>query len=143
VKVVDSSGWIEFFTDGPLASQFEPHLADPSRVITPTIVLYEVYKLIRRERGEEAGLVAAAAMERTRLAPLTETVALTAADLSLEHRLAMADAIVYATARLEEAEVVTADVDFRDLPGVLYFPKETVKIAGKPGRSRRKTKRLS
>jgi predicted nucleic acid-binding protein len=134
VKVVDSSGWVEFFTDGPLASLFELHLADPSRVVTPTIVLYEVYKLIRRERGEEAGLVAAAAMERTRLVPLTETVALTAADLALEHRLAMADAIVYATARLEEAEVVTADADFRGLPGVLYHGKKEAGAVGRPKR---------
>jgi len=130
VKVVDSSAWIEYFTDGPLASRFEPYLSDPSEVATPTIVLYEVYKLIRRERDEEAGLVAVAAIERTRLVPLTEAVALTAADLSLEYRLAMADAIVYATARLEGAEVVTADEDFSGLPGVIYHGKK------KPGTAR-------
>ena len=124
MKVVDSSAWIEYFTDGPLASRFEPYLSDPSEVATPTIVLYEVYKLIRRERNEEAGLVAVAAIERTRLVPLTEAVALTAADLSLEYRLAMADAIVYATARLEGAEVVTADEDFSGLPGVIYYGKK-------------------
>lgn len=133
MKVVDSSAWIEFFTDGPLASRFEPYVSDPEEVVTPTIVLYEVYKLIRRERDEEAGLVAVAAMERTRLAPLTEAVALTAADLALDHRLAMADAIVYATARLEGAEVVTADEDFRDLPGVIYHGKKRP-AAGRPRR---------
>lgn len=133
MKVVDSSAWIEFFTDGPLAARFAPYLDEPEEIVTPTIVLYEVYKLIRRERDEEAGLVAVAAMERTRLAPLTEAVALTAADLALEHRLAMADAIVYATARLEGADVVTADEDFRDLPGVIYHGKKR-SAAGGPRR---------
>ena len=134
MKVVDSSAWIEYFTDGPLASRFEPYLSDSAEVVTPTIVLYEVYKLIRRERDEEAGLVAVAAIERTRLAPLTEAVALTAADLSLEYRLAMADAIVYATARLEGAEVVTADEDFRGLPGVIYHGKKKPGTGGRAGR---------
>ncbi len=124
MKVVDSSAWIEYFVGGPLASRFAPHLVDVEEVVTPTIVLYEVYKLIRRERGEEEALVAAAAIGRTRLAPLTEVVALTAADLALEHRLAMADAIVYATARLEGVEVVTGDDDFRGLPGVIFHGKK-------------------
>ena len=124
MKVVDSSAWIEYFVGGPLASRFAPYLVDVEEVVTPTIVLYEVYKLIRRERGEEKALVAAAAIGRTRLVPLTEVVALTAADLALEHRLAMADAIVYATARLEGVEVVTGDDDFRGLPGVIFHGKK-------------------
>ena len=124
MKVVDSSAWIEYFVGGPLAPRFAPYLVDLEEVVTPTIVLYEVYKLIRRERGEEEALVAAAAIERTRLVPLTEVVALTAADLALEHRLAMADAIVYATARLEGVEVVTGDDDFRGLPGVIFHGKK-------------------
>lgn len=123
MKVVDSSGWIELFTDGPLASRFAAHLADESAVLTPTIVLYEVYKLIRRERGEEDALTAAAAIQRTRMVPLDESLALTAADLAIAHGLAMADAIVYATARTHGAEVVTSDGDFRALPGVVFFGK--------------------
>ena len=138
MKVVDSSAWIEFFTGGPLASRFEPYLADLAEVVTPTVVLYEVYKLIRRERGEEEALVAAAAIERTRLVPLTEVVALTAADLALEHRLAMADAIVYATARLEGVEVVTGDADFRGLPGVILHGKRGRQGEGEAGRPPRK-----
>ena len=123
MKVVDSSGWIEFFTGGPLASRFEPFLANEADVLTPTIVLYEVYKLVRRERREEAALQAVAAMQRTRIVPLRDAIALTAADLSLALGLAMADAVVYATARVHEAEVITADKDFEGLPGVTYFKK--------------------
>ncbi|HKC24503.1 MAG TPA: type II toxin-antitoxin system VapC family toxin [Thermoanaerobaculia bacterium] len=124
MTLVDSSGWIEFFTNGPLASRFQRYLADESEVVTPTIVLYEVYKLIRRERSEEEAVRAAAAMQRTRVVALTETIALTAADLALEHGLAMADAIVYATARMENAHVVTSDEDFEGLAGVTLFGKK-------------------
>jgi toxin FitB len=124
VKLVDSSGWIEFFTNGSLASRFAPFLEREDDVITPTIVLYEVYKLIRRERGEEEALAAAAAMQRTRVVALTDTIALTAADLAIEHGLAMADAIVYATAQTEDAHVLTSDEDFQALPGVTYFAKK-------------------
>jgi predicted nucleic acid-binding protein len=118
VRVVDSSGWIEYFTDGPLASEFEPLLADFAVLVTPTIVVFEVYKLIKRERSEAEALLAVAQMRKTRVVPLTESLALLAADLGLEHRLAMADSVVYATARAYEAELVTADSDFAALPGV-------------------------
>jgi predicted nucleic acid-binding protein len=124
VNVVDSSGWIEFFTGGSFARRFEPYLADDGEVLTPTIVLYEVYKLVRRERTEEDALRAAAALKRTTVVPLTDSIALVAADLALELGLAMADAIVYATARLHGAEVITSDEDFEGLPGVKYFGKK-------------------
>ena len=93
MKVVDSSGWLEFFTDGPLAETYAGHLSDLSQILTPTIVLYEVFKRIKREWGEDDALTAAAQLRKTQIVVLTETVALKAADLSLEHRLAMADAV--------------------------------------------------
>jgi predicted nucleic acid-binding protein len=123
LKVIDSSGWLEFFTDGPLAENYAEHLSDLSQILTPTIVLYEVYKRIKRERGEDEALVAAAQLKKTQIVVLTDTIALTAADLSLEHRLAMADAMVYATARLRDLVLFTSDDDFEDLPGVVYLPK--------------------
>ncbi len=122
--VVDSSGWLEFLTNGPLADDYAARLRQPATVITPTIVLYEVYKHSKRLRGEEGALDAVAAMQKTRLVPLNDELALVAADLSLEHKLPMADAIVLATARLHDAEVVTSDADFQDLPGVTYIPKK-------------------
>ena len=121
MNVVDSSGWVEFLSDGPLADECSRHLEDLSQVVTPTIVLFEVYKWVKRERGEEDALVVAAQMEKTTLAPLTSTIALTAADSSLEHGLAMADAIVYATASIHQAALVTSDRDFAALPGVTYL----------------------
>jgi predicted nucleic acid-binding protein len=123
VKVVDSSGWLEFFTDGPLADLYAEHLSDLSQILTPAIVIYEVYKRIKRERSEEEALVAVAQLEKTRIAALTTTIALTAADLSLEHGLAMADALVYATGVLHQSMVITSDSDFETLPGVIYHEK--------------------
>ena len=53
MKVVDSSGWLEFFTEGPLADDYERHLDDLGEVLTPAVVIYEVYKRIKRDRSEE------------------------------------------------------------------------------------------
>mgnify|MGYP001573032750 FL=1 len=83
-------------------------------------MLYEVYKKIKRERGEETAVQLAGRLHTTHVIPLTESIALLAADLSLQHGLAMADAIVYATGRDQEAVVVTGDADLEGLPGVVY-----------------------
>lgn len=118
--LLDSSGWIEFFTGGPLADRYATYLAPRYQLITPTIVLYEVYKKIKRERGEETALLFGGRLSATQVIPLTDSIAFLAADLSLRHGLAMADAIVYATAKDQEAEVVTGDADLKDLAGVVY-----------------------
>lgn len=127
--VVDSSGWIEYFTGGANAGKYGVYLEKTSQLVTPTVVLYEVYKLIKRERTEEEALLAVAQVQKTRIVPLSESLALAAADVSLELRLAMADSVVYATARAENAELVTSDKDLHGLPGVTYLPK--------PGKARR------
>ena len=121
--LIDSSGWLEFFMDGPLAGTYAQHLKHPNDVLTPTIVLYEVYKIIKRQRSEEEALTAAAQMGKTQLVQLTDTIALTAADASLTYQLAMADAIVYATALTHKAKLVTSDADLASLPGVVYLKK--------------------
>ncbi|HAW60478.1 MAG TPA: VapC toxin family PIN domain ribonuclease [Actinobacteria bacterium] len=119
--LVDSFGWIEFFADGPLADKYFGYLKDESKVITPTIVLYEVYKKIKRERSEEEALVAVAQINKTKVLPLDELIALSAADLSLKYALPMADAVVYATACSRNAKVVTSDPHFERLPGVTFL----------------------
>ena len=121
--LVDSSGWLEFFTGGPLAAIYASHLKNLRDIVTPTIILYEVYKVIKRQRSEEEALAAAAQIGKTRLVPLTDTIALTAADVSLTYQIAMADAIVYATSLTEGAKLVTSDADLAPLPGVLYLKK--------------------
>jgi predicted nucleic acid-binding protein len=121
VKVVDSCGWIEYFTDGALAEAYSRAVKRNADLLVPTVTLFEVYKKIKRDRGEEMALIAVARMKQGRIAPLDEAVALHAADLGLRHALPMADSIVYATARLSGALLVTSDGHFRGLQGVSFI----------------------
>lgn len=121
--LIDSSGWIEFFTAGPLSDEYASYLQDLSVIITPTIVLYEVYKKIKRERTEEEALTAIALIKRTSVIPLTESTSLFAADLSLKYSLPMADAIVYAVAVEADCSVITSDAHFKELKGVVFLSK--------------------
>ncbi|MBI5884059.1 MAG: type II toxin-antitoxin system VapC family toxin [Elusimicrobia bacterium] len=121
MKVIDSSGWIEFAVGGPLADRYEAHLRDPSQVITPSIVVYEVYKRLKRDASEAAADAVVAEMGKTRIVPLDDALALQAADISLSLGLPMADAIVYATAQACQATIVTSDADFKGLPQVVYL----------------------
>lgn len=123
--VLDSSGWIEFFADGPHAAEFAARLRHPTNIITPTVAMYEVYKWIKRERSEDDALDAVATMKKTTIADLTEEVALTAADLSLAHGLAMADAMMLAFARENRVDLITTDSGFEGLAGVTVFSKKT------------------
>ena len=122
--VIDSSGWIEFFTDGPLADEYASRLRKLTAVVTPVIVIYEVYKRLKRELSEDDAVIAVSAMQRSQVVAIDQEIALTAADLSLEHRLAMADALVLATARKFQAELVTSDRDFEGVSGVTYLRKK-------------------
>lgn len=119
--LIDSSGWIEYFIGGSLADRYARYLVPSAEIVTPTIVLYEVYKKIKRERGEEMALLIAGRLNATEVIPLTDSLALNAADMSLRHGLAMADAIVYATSLDREAQLITSDTDLKDLPGVVYI----------------------
>jgi predicted nucleic acid-binding protein len=126
VIVIDSSGWLEFLTDGPAADEYAKYLRKTADVVTPTIVIYEVYKRAKRVLGEEEAIDAVAAMQKTQVMPLTDELALIAADLSLLHKLPMADAIVLATAQAHDADVVTSDADFKDLSRVIYIPNKNL-----------------
>ena len=119
--LVDSFGWIEYLAGGQLAERYEEYLGNLAEVITPTIVLYEVYRKLRRERKEEETLLVVAQIMKTRMVPLTEEIALSAAEISLKHTLPMADAIVYATAMREACLVVTSDPHFQGLEDVIYL----------------------
>lgn len=118
--VIDSSGWLEYFLEGPLASAYAKHVKAPD-VLVPTIVLYDVYKILktRLERAHTAR--AMAQMTERRTVPLEDNLALTAAEISLAHNLPMADAIIYATAQQHEARLITSDAHFAELPGVEYI----------------------
>jgi predicted nucleic acid-binding protein len=123
LKVIDSSGWIEYFADGPRAKAYAAHLSDLTQIITPVIVVYEVYRSLKRQRGEEEALDAVAQLAETQLVAVSSSLALNAANLSLAYGLAMADALIYAAALSNDAELVTSDADFASLPGVTYIAK--------------------
>jgi predicted nucleic acid-binding protein len=111
------------FADGPLADAFFPHLRDLRMVITPTIVVYEVYKKLKQTTSEDDALSALTVVQRTRVVPLSVEISLTPADLAIQYGLSMADAIVLATGYQMDADVVTSDSAFENLPRVTYFPK--------------------
>ena len=121
MTLIDSSGWLEYFMNGPLAERYAEIISDPNELLTPTIVMYEVYKILKRELGEERAIMASAQMEKTRVVDLSQTVAYRAADISLDKKIAMADAIVCATADLHDAQIITSDKDFKGLPRVTYI----------------------
>lgn len=118
--IVDSSGWIEYFADGPRANEYASFLEDLSQVATPAIIVYEVYKKIRREMHEEDALIAVAQLQKTKVVPLDTRIALAAAEVSLDHGLPMADAIVYATALAYRCDIATSDSHFANLPHVRF-----------------------
>lgn len=123
MTLVDSSAWLEFLIGSPLAEKIAPYM-DAKLIITPAIVLYEVYKKIRRDHSEEMAEFVLAQLERTKVIPLDGRLALKAAHLSLEYFLPMADAIIYATALSFQAQVLTCDKHFQGLPGVIYLTKD-------------------
>jgi predicted nucleic acid-binding protein len=123
MNVVDSSGWLAYFADEPQAERFHEPLSASSSLVVPTVSLYEVFKVVLRESTENAALQAVAAMEKGRVVDLSPTIALSAANLSLIHKLPMADSIILATARKFKATLWTLDADFAGIEGVNYFPK--------------------
>lgn len=123
-NLVDSSGWIEYFADGPNADFFEAAIEDESVLIVPSISIYEVFKrLLAEPNGEEAALRVAAVMQRGRVVDLDAELALDAAKTSRETRLPMADSIILSTARTHDATVWTQDKDFEGIAGVEYVEK--------------------
>lgn len=121
--VVDSCGWLEWFTDGMLADQYQQYLEKRDELLVPAIVLYEVYKVLKRQVGEEKALLAFGHIKRSPVVSMDENLALLAADVSLRHNLAMADAIVYAVALANRCPLVTSDADLESLPGVTFISK--------------------
>lgn len=123
MNLVDSSGWLEFFTDGPLASKYSHYLEELQKLVVPTLVIYEVYKKIKKERNEEEALLAIAHMGKAKIVVLDDTLAMSAADVSLKYSLSMADAIIYATSLQENAKLITSDIHFSQLDNVVFLKK--------------------
>jgi len=124
MNVVDSSAWLEYFADGPNASVFAKPIEASRSLLVPTLSLYEVFKRVSQQRNEDQALRAIAVMEQGRVIDLDRATALEAARLSIQHRIAMADSIMLATAQRHRAMLWTQDADFDGLPGTRYFAKQ-------------------
>ena len=120
--VLDSSGWIELLADTGRGHLFEPAL-DYEQLLVPALVRYEVGRYALVHGGAEFQELAIRALTKFVQVVLDARLADAAARVAHEHRLAAADAIIYATARLCEAELWTQDAHFNGLPGVRYFAK--------------------
>jgi len=123
--LIDSYGWIEYFGEGPLADSYAAFIekADEKGTVTPTIVIYEVYKRIKSVKGEEKALEAYAQMSRTRIVDLTSSLCMKAADISTNLNLGMADAIIVATANAWDADIVTSGEHLKRVNRVKFIGK--------------------
>ena len=124
MNVVDSSGWIEYFSDGANANAFSAIILKLDQLIVPTIIIYEVYKKITAVRDHEQAIKAIAHIQQAKyIADIDPSLALEAAQYSLEYKLPMADSLIYASAKKYKATLWTQEVDFQNLPNVHYIPK--------------------
>jgi toxin FitB len=123
MNVVDSSGWLEYFANGPNADFFAPAVQDTSNLIVPSITIFEVFKRVLQQRSESDALQVAALMQEGRVVNLDVSIALQAVRVSIDHRLPLADSIILATALANNAVLWTQDADFDGLPGVQYKTK--------------------
>jgi predicted nucleic acid-binding protein len=125
MNVVDSSAWLEYFANGPNSSFFATPVEETAELVVPSSTIYEVFKRVLQQRDEGDALRAVAVMQQGSVVDLDVRLALSAARLSLDTRLPMADSVVLATAKLHHATLWTQDADFEGLPGVRYRPRKS------------------
>ena len=123
MNLVDSSGWLEYFADGPNADFFAPAVEDLDQLLVSTINLLEVFKRVLQQRGERHALQAAAEMQQGQVVELDSRLALSAARISFDLKLPLADSVVLATARAYDAVLWTQDSDFKGMDMVKYVAK--------------------
>lgn len=124
MNLVDSSGWLEYFADGENADFFASAIENVDHLIVSSINIYEVFKRILSQRDEHSALQAVAIMEQGQVIDLTSEIALSAAQISIENKIPMADSIIYATSKANKALLWTQDVDFQGLENVKYLQKK-------------------
>jgi predicted nucleic acid-binding protein len=123
LRVVDTSAWIEWLAGSALGKKLGKEFPDKARCIVPTIVQLELSKWLMREVGEDQADQVIAYTQKCVVVPLDTSISLLAAELHREHKLATADAIVYATARHQGADLLTCDAHFEGLRNTMYFQK--------------------
>lgn len=124
MNLVDSCGWLEYFADGPTADFFAPAIEGMDQILVPTLCLFEVYKRILQQRGQGSALRAIGVMRQGRCIDLTDSLALGAAQISVDLKLTLADSIIFHTAQQHHALLWTQDGHFKGLAGVRYIRKD-------------------
>jgi predicted nucleic acid-binding protein len=124
VNVVDSSGWLEYLADGPCADFFANSILATADLLVPTLSLYEVFKRVLKQRGEDDALQAVALMQQGTIVELSASLALSAARISVNDKIPMADSIILATARAYGATLWSQDSDFENIAEVRYIAKK-------------------
>lgn len=119
--IVDSSGWIEYYIDGPNAEHFAKAIEDTGNLIVPSVSITEVFRWILRESSEADALAVVAQMKQGKVVPLDGALAVRAAETSHHYKLSLADGIIFTTALELSAVLLTQDADMEGLPGVKYF----------------------
>lgn len=127
LRVIDTSAWIEWLVGSALGKRLAKEFPEKQLCIVPSIVQLELSKWLWRELGEAQADQVIAYTLKCRVEPLDTATALLAADLHRQHKLATADAVVYATALQHGAELVTCDAHFKGLPCVALFPKSAAR----------------
>lgn len=122
--LVDSNGWIEYFRNGVFADRFEKYLTELDKVVIPSVLIFEVYKKVKKERGEEQALQIVGQMMKAKVVNPDTELMLSAGDISIKHAIPMVDAIIYATAIKEKCPVVTSDPHLEKLENVIYINPE-------------------
>jgi predicted nucleic acid-binding protein len=125
MNLVDSSAWLAYFADEPTADFFAEAIEDTDLLVVPSVCIYEVFKVILRERGEDAAFSAVAAMHQGALVDLDADLAMEAASLGLEEGLSFADSVIYAVAKKNDAMLWTQDAHFEGKAGVRFQAKAT------------------
>lgn len=122
MNLVDSSGWLAFFSEGKNADAFSIPIQNVETLLIPTIIMYEVFKVLFRESGEQNAIIAHAHMQLGYIIDLTPELAISASRLSLDYKLPMADSIILASAQSSNAIIWTQDEHFKGIKNVKYFP---------------------
>ena len=123
MNLVDSSGWLEYFADGKNANFFAPAIENVRLLVVSSINCYEVFKRIAQQRDENAAMQAVAVMQEGAVVDVSADLAIVAAKIALDLKLALADSVILATARLHRATVWTQDSDFESIAGVKYVAR--------------------
>ena len=124
MNIVDSSGWLEYFAEGSNADFFAPAIEDTKNLLVSVICIYEVFKKLLQQSGLNEAQIHVSDMKQGEIVEIDESLALSAAKLSAELKLPMADSLILATARANNATLWTQDEHFKDLDGVKYIEKK-------------------